>query len=123
MTKVRLLLCCCALISSACHPGPVLNTGPAEPSVGGTIAGLVTTSDPKTPVVDRKITVTELKTGTKLETTIAGNGGYTIKVPEGTYHLEVELRPGESLSERPDDTHVNNGDLDAQRNFVITVRP
>ena len=44
--------------------------------------------------------------------TIAVNGGYTIKVPEGTYRLELELRASETLGKKPDDTHVNNGDLD-----------
>ena len=45
-----------------------------------------------------------------------------MQVPEGTYRLDVELMAGEALATRPDPTHINSGDLDAERNFVVTVR-
>ena len=54
------------------------------------------------------MTVTNVATHAKYEATTATDGGYTIKVPEGTYHIEVELRPGETLSKRPADTKINN---------------
>jgi hypothetical protein len=69
------------------------------------------------------VTVTNVATNAKDEATTATDGGYTIKIPEGTYHIEVELRPGETLSKRPADTKINNSDLDAGRDFVVTVRP
>jgi hypothetical protein len=34
----------------------------------------------------------------------------------------VELRAGESLSEQPTELEINRSDLDAQRNFTITVK-
>jgi len=118
------LICGFALVAAACHPNvPVVDAGAKQPSVGGTIAGVVTTSDSKIPVVDRRVTVTDVKTGRHFETTIASNGGYTIQVPEGTYHIDVEIREHEALEKRPGDTHINNGDLDPHRNFVITLRP
>jgi len=43
-------------------------------------------------------------------------------VPEGTYRFEIELRQGETLAKQPDEAHVNNSDLDASRDFVITTR-
>ena len=43
-------------------------------------------------------------------------------MPEGTYRLEIELHAAEALAKRPEDTQVNNGDLDPGRDFVITVR-
>jgi hypothetical protein len=55
------------------------------------------------------VTVTNVATNAKYEATTATDGGYTIKVPEGTYHIEVELRPGDTLSNRPADTKINNG--------------
>ena len=105
---------------SACHPGPVLNFGSHDPSVGGTLAGMVTATASSISVVNRRVTVTELQTATKYETTIAANGGYTIQVPEGTYHIEIALEPGELYGKRPSDSHINNGDLDPHRDFVIT---
>jgi len=110
------------VFSAACHPGAaVINADPKQ--VGGTIAGIVRATDGSMPLTTRKITVTEAKTGEKFVGTTGPNGGYTIKVPhEGTYHIEVEIRDGEVISKQPDDTLVNNGDLDSGRDFEITVR-
>lgn len=102
------------------RPGPVVNTQPAR--VGGTIAGIVKTADNAVAVPGRKVSVIEVKTGVRHDTTTAANGGYTIQVPEGTYRFEIELRPGERLARRPQDTHVGNSDLDTTRDFVITMR-
>ena len=114
------LLVCLAAASAACHPGPVINTEPNK--VGGTIAGIVKTADAAVAVPGRKITVIETTTGARHDTTTAANGGYTIQVPEGTYRIEIELRAGETLAKQPGETHVNNSDLDAGRDFVITMR-
>ena len=112
---------CLALASAACHPGPVINAGAKQPPVGGTIAGVVTTTDPLIAVPGRKVTATETTTGSRYDATTAANGGYTIKVPEGRYRLDVELRAGETLAKRPDETRIGNSDLDARRDFVISV--
>jgi hypothetical protein len=109
-----------AALAVACHPGPVLNTQPNK--VGGTIAGIVKTADAAIAVPGRKVSVIEVKTGVRHETTTGANGGYTIQVPEGTYRFELELREGETLAKQPDHTRVNNSDLDASRDFVITTR-
>ena len=103
---------------AACHPGPVINTGGKLP-VGGTIAGIVSTST-NASVVGRKVTATNTQTGAKFDATTGANGGYTIQVPEGTYRLEVELKPGETVSKQPSETHINKSDLDPHRDFVIS---
>lgn len=104
----------------ACHPGPVIDTNPQP--VGGTIAGIVST-DTNDAVMGRKVTAINTVTGERYEATTGTNGGYTIKVPQGTYRLEVELQSGESLAKQPGETRVNRSDLDPQRHFVITRRP
>ena len=108
-------------LSAACHPGPVIDTKPNR--VGGTIAGIVTTTDSTVAVPGRKVTAVEVGSGSKYDATTATNGGYTIKVPEGTYRIEIELRAGEALAKQPDQTRISNGDLDPHRDFVITARP
>ena len=108
--------------ASACHPGPVIDTTP-KASVGGTIAGIVTTADPTVAVPGRKVTAVEASSGSHFDATTATNGGYTLKVPVGTYRIEVELRGGEALAKRPAETRVGNGDLDPGRDFVITAAP
>jgi hypothetical protein len=121
--RFRWILLVSAVLTAACHPGPVVNAGAKQPSVGGTIAGIVSTPDPAVPVPGRKVTAVETTKGSRYDTTTAANGGYTIQVPEGTYRIEVELRPGEAIAKQPDTTKVNNSDLDSGRDFVITAKP
>jgi len=118
----HLLLICTAVVTMACHPGPVIGGG-KQPSVGGTIAGVVTASDRSVALPGRKVTAVNVATGSRYDATTAGNGGYTIKVPEGDYRIEIELRAGEKIAKQPDQTHINNSDLDGGRDFVLTVRP
>jgi hypothetical protein len=114
----RFVLLMGMLAAGACHPGPVINTG--GNTVGGTIAGIVST-DGKVAVPSRKVTAINTASGEKFETTTGTNGGYTIKVPQGTYRLEVELREGEKIARQPGETKVQNSDLDPQRHFVLTT--
>jgi hypothetical protein len=110
------------LVIVGCGPrGPILGGGTKPPGVGGTIAGVVKTEDGATALSARKVTATNVDTGERFEGSTASNGGYTIQVPKGKYRLEVELRPGESLAAGPVSTDINVGDLDARRDFVVTV--
>jgi Carboxypeptidase regulatory-like domain len=120
MRLFHIVLTLGALTSLGCHPGPVVDTGPKPPAVGGTIAGIVST-DSNIAVPTRKVTAINTATGERYATTTGPNGGYTIKVPEGTYRLELELRPGETLAKQPGETHINKSDLDPKRDFVISV--
>lgn len=107
----------------ACAPrGPVIDTTADPPAVGGTIAGTVRGAAPGAALSGRKVTAIDVATGARYDASTATNGGYTIKVPVGKYRLDVELRSGEDIVERPEDTEINNGDLDADRDFVIGVR-
>src|SRR5262252_10928864 len=104
------VLLVCAALAAACHPGPIVDSHPNI--VGGTIAGVVKTADAAIAVPGRKVSVIDVKTGERHDTTTAANGGYTIQVPEGTYRFEIELREGETLAKQPEATHVGNADLD-----------
>jgi len=119
MRLLQIIFGMALLVSPACHPGPVVNTGPNSPAVGGTIAGIVST-EANAALAGRKVTAIATVGGKRYEATTGANGGYTIQVPEGTYRLEVELRPREKVSKQPDETKIGKGDLDAQRHFVIT---
>ena len=107
------------LFGAACHPSrPVVDPGP-RPDVGGTISGIV--ADGSMPLGGRTITAVNVGTGARFETSSTSTGGYTVRVPAGTYRLEFELRAGEELAVAPEATEVDPGDLDAGRNFVITL--
>jgi hypothetical protein len=114
----RILLIAAVLGTTGCHPGPVIHSDP-NMDVGGTIAGIVSTTS-NDAVPSRKVTAIDTVKGTKYEATTGANGGYTIKVPQGTYRLELELREGERVTKQPGDTKISNSDLDPQRDFVIT---
>lgn len=90
---------------------------------GGTIAGIVRATDGSAPLVSRIVTAINATSGVRFQTTTGINGGYTIKVPEaGRYRLEVELREGEIVAKGPEETDINNGDLDPGRDFEITIK-
>ncbi len=109
------------LMSLACQPrGPIIGAS-KPPSVGGTIAGVVTTANGATALSARKVTAINADTGARFEASTSTNGGYTIQVPKGKYRLEVELHEGETLASDPGSTDINVGDLDARRDFAVTV--
>ena len=109
------------LLSLACHPSrPVLDPG-AKPAVDGTISGTVSASGGAVPVSGRKITAINVESGARVETSTTSIGSYTMRVPPGTYRLEMELRVGEAIATTPAPTEVDPGDLDAGRDFSLTV--
>jgi hypothetical protein len=122
MRLLHILAVVVVLTSAGCHPGPVIDTGPNQPSVGGTIAGFVS-AQTNAPLAGRKVTAIDTTSGTRFDATTGANGGYTIKVPQGSYRLEVELRPGEKIVKQPDETRVDKSDLDTRRDFVISGGP
>jgi len=107
------------LFSAACHHNPIIDTGSKPVAVGGTIAGIVS-AEGNAPLAGRKVTAVETTSGARFEATTAVNGGYTMKVPQGTYRLEVELRPGEKIVKQPGDTKIDKSDLDPHRDFLIS---
>ena len=118
MRSISALLLLPGLAVTACHPGPILTP---KMAVGGTIAGIVST-DTNAAVAGRKVSAIDVATGTRYDATTAANGGYTIKVPEGTYRLEVELRAGEAVVKQPAQTRVQKSDLDPRRDFTIAIK-
>jgi hypothetical protein len=121
---MKLWLCALAFsLSIGCvtHGRAVIDTRARPEGVGGTIAGSVRAGLTE-PLSGRTVTAINEETGQRYETSTASGGGYTIKVPAGKYRLEAELRPGETFETRPDPTEVNVGDLDPDRNFVLTRR-
>jgi hypothetical protein len=122
--KFQALLAAALLLSVSCAPrGPILDTGDKPPGVGGTIAGAVLAGDARTPLPSRKVSAINTMSGARFEASTAANGGYTIKVPVGTYRLEVETRPNEMVVRQPEPTEVNPSDIDADRDFVLMPRP
>jgi hypothetical protein len=109
------------IVAAAACRGAVVSTDP-DIKAGGTIAGIVRATDGSIPLATRLVTAIHVTSGARFETTTGVNGGYTIKVPEqGRYRIQVELREGEVIVKGPEETDINNGDLDPGRDFEITV--
>ena len=103
--------------------GPAYDPGP-RPDVGGSISGRVSANDGTTALSGRKVTAVNVATGRRYDVSTSTNGGYTVRVPVGMYRLEVELRGGETITTQPEATiDIDRGDLDAARDFVISVQP
>ena len=123
MSRLALSVVILASTLAACAPRGPLITGEKLPSVPGTISGMVREAGSNAPLSARRVTAVEVASGAKYDTSTASNGGYTMQVPVGKYRLQVELRSGESIVEAPADLEINTSDLDAGRNFTITVKP
>ena len=87
------------LTGSGCHP-TVTNVSISSAAIGGTIAGVITGPDDAT-LADRTVNVVNVDTGEQYQTATGQKGGYSLRVPPGTYRLEVQLRPGEQLKHAP----------------------
>jgi len=109
------------LLSLGCHPSrPVIDPG-SRPDVGGSISGTVTADGGRTALGARMVTAVNVKTGVRVAVSTTSTGAYTMRVPAGTYTLELELRQVEALVASPDPTEVDRGDLDAGRDFVVAL--
>ena len=115
------LFCVVLMLSGGCiamrHGRPIAG-GTVVPNPSGTIAGHVRTTG-GTPLGGRRVTAIGVVTGTRYDATTGNDGGYTIKVPEGTYRLEVELRGGDQLAQQPRQTKITLGDVDEGMDFVV----
>ena len=111
-----------AFAGVACHPNrPVVDPG-ARPAVEGTISGTVSASGGGAPLGGRRVTAINTASGARVEASTTSTGGYTMRVPAGTYRLEMELRAGETLATSPGPTEVDPGDLDAGRDFAVAIK-
>src|SRR5215831_16947940 len=82
---------------SGCHPHTTI-VSISSAAIGGTIVGVVTGPADVT-LADRTVTMENVETGKRYQTATGRTGGYSLRVPAGTYRLNVQLRPGERLSE------------------------
>lgn len=108
----------------ACRRGvPVLDPGQRPSTTDGTISGRLTTEGDASRLSARRIEVVNLATGDRRSVSTASNGGFTLKVPPGTYRLQIELRPGETILKGPETIKINASDMDSDIVVVIAAAP
>ena len=103
-----------------CHPTTTVVTTTSA-AIGGTIAGVV--HGPADDALgDRNVSVVNIETGERYQTTTGPNGGYSMRVSPGTYRLEVQLRKREKLSE-DSPTILISADADTTTTVDVNVGP
>jgi carboxypeptidase family protein len=107
--------------SGCSHPVMVADAGSKPPEPAGTISGHLQTPGGGAAVVGRLVTAVNNATGQRFQVRTGNTGGFTLKVPPGSYRVEVELQDGEGVTGAPTDQRVGASDVDA--NIVITVGP
>ena len=70
-------------------------------------------------LAERGVHAVQVGTAQKFSAVTNVTGGFTIKVPPGDYHLEVDLQPGEKIVREPGTVHINKSDLDANLEIVV----
>jgi Carboxypeptidase regulatory-like domain len=106
---------------AGCHPKPTI-VSISSAAVGGTIAGVVY-GPTDTSLSDRAITVVNVDTGERFQTATGDNGGYSLRVPPGTYRVEVQLRDGEKLAEKNATILLKNSDSEVGSNVDVNAGP
>jgi Carboxypeptidase regulatory-like domain len=104
------------LVGTGCHPKTTVVTTTSA-AIGGTIAGVVY-GPADASLSDRNVSVVNIETGERFQTTTGPNGGYSMRVPPGTYRLEVQLRNREKIS---DDTPTVLISADAATGKTVDV--
>jgi hypothetical protein len=108
------------LVGPGCHPTTTVVTTTSA-AIGGTIAGVV--HGPADDALgDRNVSVVNIETGERYQTTTGPNGGYSMRVSPGTYRLEVQLRKREKLSE-DSPTILISADADTTTTVDVNVGP
>ena len=109
------------LLSAGCHREmPVTDTGRGPSASSGRLAGTVRGFDGAAMMISgRTVAVVNVATGERRTTETTASGGFTIEVPAGTYRVELALRDGETVLNRPDDVSLAYGDIDSHIELIL----
>ena len=93
------------LTGPACRMGqPILVSASGDKTTPGTIGGIVSTVKGDR-LAQRGVHAVQVGTSQRFSATTNVTGGFTIKVPPGEYHLEVDLQPGQKAVKEPGPVH------------------
>jgi hypothetical protein len=122
MTLISLTLALLVFVSLAgCRRGMPVDTAPQPAPVDGLLRGTIRGSEGSIPVDGRTVEVVNVATGQRQQATTSGTGGYSMKLTPGKYRVELVLRGGESVVQRPGIIDLNPSDLDARADFVVST--
>jgi hypothetical protein len=102
---------------SGCRPHTTI-VSMSSAAIGGTIIGVVMGPADLT-LADRTVTIVNVETGERYQTATGQTGGYSLRVPPGSYRLEVQLQPGERVSEMKPALLLNIGDGEIHKDVTV----
>ena len=107
------------LAGPACRSGqPLLVSAEGDKTTPGTIGGILSAVGGDR-LANRGVHAVQAGTSQRFSAVTNVTGGFSIKVPPGEYHLEVDLQPGEHIVKDPGRIHINKSDLDANLEIVV----
>jgi carboxypeptidase family protein len=92
---------------------------PADGMLRGTIRG----SAGSIPVDGRTVEVVNVTTGQRQHVTTGDTGGFSMRLTPGKYRVDLVLRGGESVVQRPGIIELDSSDPDARADFVVGTVP
>jgi hypothetical protein len=119
---VWLLVGLFALVAATGCRGSV-SAAAAVPAVDsqGTISGTVRGLERALPVAGRSIAIIDVATGQRRVIQTSSTGGFSVEVPTGRYRVELPLRDGEMLVQRPDVVEVEHASGGSHVELVLAT--
>ena len=104
----------------ACGRGAtVLETTPRQSIGDGTVTGIVTGPDGKSPLVDGPVEAINVANSSRVSARTNPAGGYTLKLPPGKYTIAPQLFPGETLAKQPPPMDIEVGEIETSVDFSV----
>ena len=108
------------LTLAGCRRGMPVDTAPqAATPADGTLHGTIRGSAGSIPVDGRTVEVVNVATGQSQRVTTGGSGGFSMRLTPGKYRVDLVLRAGESVVQRPGIIELDSSDPGARADFVV----
>jgi hypothetical protein len=112
------------LTLAGCRRGMPVDTAPqAATPADGTLRGTIRRSAGSIPVEGRTVEVVNVTTGQSQRVTTGDSGGFSMRLTPGTYRVDLVLRGGESVVQRPGIIELDSSDPGARADFVVGPVP
>ena len=106
-----------------CRRGMPVDTAPQTAPANGMLRGTIRGSASSIPVDGRTVEVVNVTTGQRQHVTTGDTGGFSMRLTPGKYRVDLVLRGGESVVQRPGIIDLDASDPGARADFVVGTVP
>ena len=104
---------------TGCRRGMAVDTAPQPAPANGLLRGTIRGSDGSIPLDGRTVEVLNVATGQRQRATTSDAGGFSVRLAPGKYRVDLLLRDGESIVQRPGIIVLEASDPDVRADFVV----